>query len=413
VPVVESFSSSGTTPIFFDTAGNRLATPDPRLFKPELVAPDGVQTTFFGGTAFFGTSAAAPHAAGVAALIRQALPAATPTQIRNVLETTALNMAMPGFDTTTGFGFIQADMALAALHAVIITAGPTGVHDLVKPGEGVSLAVIATDSFGHALTYGWVAACAGLRANGTFDDATRATPIWTAPANTTGVVQKCALTVTIDDGHGVRRSAGLMVSILAAPRITSFTPAAAVVGALVTLSGSSFSGVTAVTFGGNVTAPATVTGNQIRTTVPDGAVSGPLSATNDVGTGTSAGIFKVTAKVTSLTPSSGIVGDTVTIGGTSLTLGAQVLQVKIGTAIAPIVVATPHAIAAVIPPNASTGVVTVTTSLGGFTSSPLAFTVIKPPTISSFTPGPACCGGFPASSASPTSASRRSSSTTC
>ena len=68
-PVLEAFSSAGTTPVLFDPAGNRLPTPDPRADKPEVVAPDGVATTVPGFSNFFGTSAAAPHAAGVAALI--------------------------------------------------------------------------------------------------------------------------------------------------------------------------------------------------------------------------------------------------------------------------------------------------------------------------------------------------------
>lgn len=82
-------SSAGGTPILFDIAGNRLATPEIRL-KPGLVGPDGVNTTFFGFDTsrddddsdgvfetgeegefpnFFGTSAAAPHIASVAALM--------------------------------------------------------------------------------------------------------------------------------------------------------------------------------------------------------------------------------------------------------------------------------------------------------------------------------------------------------
>ena len=83
-PILESFSSSGATPILFDLGGNRLATPDSRSQKPEIVAPDCVDTTlFFGGEDsmpdgfpnFFGTSAAAPHAAAMAALLLQARPA--------------------------------------------------------------------------------------------------------------------------------------------------------------------------------------------------------------------------------------------------------------------------------------------------------------------------------------------------
>jgi subtilisin family serine protease len=98
-PLLEPFSSAGLTPILFDTAGNPLAMPQIRL-KPEIVAPDGTNTTFFipgldlepdGFPNFFGTSAAAPHAAAVAALLLQAVPTTTPDSVYVLLESTALD----------------------------------------------------------------------------------------------------------------------------------------------------------------------------------------------------------------------------------------------------------------------------------------------------------------------------------
>ncbi len=139
VALLEAFSSAGGDPILFDTSGKRLSTPQHRQ-KPDFVGPDGVNTSFFGfplaGSGFndtsavpecqndatydnfFGTSAATPHAAAVAALMRQANSAVTPAQIYGALQSTALPMPVGGNptpDNLSGYGFIQADAALAAL----------------------------------------------------------------------------------------------------------------------------------------------------------------------------------------------------------------------------------------------------------------------------------------------------------
>jgi hypothetical protein len=139
-PLIESFSSAGSTPILFDTAGTRLAIPVFRQ-QPDITAPDGVDTTFFGTDTtdagsfpnFFGTSAAAPHAAGVAALMKDRKPTITPDDIYGALKTTAIDMDDPstvgfdtGFDYGSGFGLIQADDALAAITFAVCDVNEDG-----------------------------------------------------------------------------------------------------------------------------------------------------------------------------------------------------------------------------------------------------------------------------------------------
>ena len=133
-PVVESFSSVGGTPILFDNAGTRLAAAENRNM-PRFTATDGGNNTFFGTDVaqdadtrpnFFGTSAAAPEAAAVAALMLQRVPAASPAQVFAALAATAVDMDDPflagfqtGRDDATGAGLIR------ALEAVQNLAGQT------------------------------------------------------------------------------------------------------------------------------------------------------------------------------------------------------------------------------------------------------------------------------------------------
>jgi hypothetical protein len=64
--------------------------------------------------------------------------------------------------------------------------------------------VSATDSLGHALTYGWSSSCPTLGSNGSFNPGLNVqNPTWTAPVNETGSQQDCTFWATADDGQGL------------------------------------------------------------------------------------------------------------------------------------------------------------------------------------------------------------------
>ena len=66
-------------------------------------------------TLMSGTSMAAPHVAGVAALILALSPGLTPTQVRSQIERTATHLGSSAFDPQFGWGLVNAAAALGAL----------------------------------------------------------------------------------------------------------------------------------------------------------------------------------------------------------------------------------------------------------------------------------------------------------
>jgi subtilisin family serine protease len=157
---LNDFSSAGRIPIYLDRFGNRLAKPEIRR-TPSVTGPDGGNTTFFLTDSsyddddrdginsptstfitpqldrpgdefpnFFGTSASAPHVAGVAALMLDKNPRGSPAYIKQVLEQSARPMHLRfisnrpiitfpvnevgprGYDFDSGFGLVNAAAAL-------------------------------------------------------------------------------------------------------------------------------------------------------------------------------------------------------------------------------------------------------------------------------------------------------------
>lgn len=107
-PQIEPFSARGPT---FD---GRI--------KPDLAAPDGVSTLSFGFRDFGGTSAAAPHIAGAAALIKSVNPGYSRDQLANALFSAAVDLDPAGKDNTYGYGKLVLPQPATQL---VITQQPT------------------------------------------------------------------------------------------------------------------------------------------------------------------------------------------------------------------------------------------------------------------------------------------------
>jgi FG-GAP-like repeat/IPT/TIG domain/Secretion system C-terminal sorting domain len=150
------------------------------------------------------------------------------------------------------------------------------------------------------------------------------------------------------------------------PTITSFTPTLANTGATVTITGTNFTGATAVSFGGVGAASFSVVNATTITVVVGSGASGNVSVTTPGGTATRAGfIFVQTPAITSFTPASGATGATITITGSNFT-GAS--GVSFGGVIASsFVVVNPNTISAIVS-NGATGNISVTTPGGTATS---------------------------------------------
>jgi len=156
---VELFSSDGNRRVFRDFLGAEY-TPGNVLFaggggqnrrKPDLAAADGVVTTVPGFIPFFGTSAAAPHAAAIAGLVKSAKPNTTANRMRQVLTNTALDIEAAGVDRDSGAGIVSAFDALAAVGATPQPLLETGTvattviggdgDEFLEPGEVATLLV--------------------------------------------------------------------------------------------------------------------------------------------------------------------------------------------------------------------------------------------------------------------------------
>ncbi|MHB1462159.1 MAG: IPT/TIG domain-containing protein [Armatimonadota bacterium] len=192
-------------------------------------------------------------------------------------------------------------------------------------------------------------------------------------------------------GGAVYSGITFTVRAVSTPTISSFSPASGKTGDLVTITGTGFTGTTAVKFAGLTAVFTVVSATSITANVPSGAVTGPISVTAPGGTGGSAGSFTViqAPTISSFTPTSGKLGDTAVITGTNFG-GTPVVQFN-GTTVTSYPAISDSSVTVVVPDGASTGKIAVTT-LGGTVMSIDDFTVYQQPANIVFAPASGIVG---------------------
>ncbi|MBC7880635.1 MAG: S8 family serine peptidase [Anaerolineae bacterium] len=172
--IPESFSSPGQVTVYFDANNNRLATPEVRL-KPDIAAMDGANTTFFSSDVsndtdtfpnFFGTSAAAPHAAAITALVLQAAGGPgtlTPPQVRSILQRSAFPHDLDPYSARAlaSVGGTKVTVQILSDNSATSIAGDLNVFRVSVTGSGSPIQSITFDASGGNVTGGNVTVGSG------------------------------------------------------------------------------------------------------------------------------------------------------------------------------------------------------------------------------------------------------------
>jgi len=215
---LEPYSGQGPIHLVFPTG---LSLQAPSLVSLDEVYVDAAGTTFTtdANGLFPGTSAAAPNAAAVAALIRSAFPSLTPSQLTSALQSGAVQLGSVVPDDRYGYGRVDAVGSLDTLPAPTITAlsdmtivGGTSSAPTGLTLSGLGKLVVSVQSSNPALVPAALVAAgtAGVTLSPGSCGA-RATSCTISATPVIGEVGTATLTVVVSDG--ANRSAPALSTI--------------------------------------------------------------------------------------------------------------------------------------------------------------------------------------------------------
>ncbi len=210
--------------------------------------------------------------------------------------------------------------------------------------------------------------------------------------NATSIMAQVPVGATSGDlivtSSGGTTSNALPFAVLPPPNISSLVPSSGVVGSTVVVSGSDFGatqGTGTITFNGTPVKMASWSDTKITAIVPQGAGTGNVIVTSGNGIGSNGVSFTVSSLSRTIFPSSGAVGDAISVVGTSFGPNQGAGTLTFGGVTISAILWSDSLIKFTVPANAAIGSTQlVVTPSGAATGTALAFSVR--PGISSVSP---------------------------
>ena len=325
---VETYSSDGPRKMFYQPNGTAI-TPGNLLFatnggttlqKVDMAAGDCGTTTTPGFIPFCGTSAAAPTAAAIAALIKGANPAATNAQIVSSMNASALDIEAAGWDRDSGVGIVMVPSSLYSF-----TIGGT------VAGLGAGKSVVLLNNGGDALT---------RNANGGFSFATALAS--GATYSVTVGTQPVGQTCTVSNGSGTVASANVTNVAVSCANVPTYTIGGSVSGLVtgrsVGLLNNGGDALTVNANGGFSFATALASGASYAVTVGTQPAGQVCTVNNGSGTVASANVTNVAVSCVNMISgptSTGTGTGTATLTGGGAACGFNAGSAFVGTPAAP------------------------------------------------------------------------------
>ena len=195
-----------------------------------------------------------------------------------------ITLTVPSGATTGKFSVTTAGGTATSAGTFTVTSASAPSISSFTPTSGQVGTSVTVN--GTNLTGATAVAFNGTAASFTVNSATKITA--TVPTGaTTGKI-------SVTTSNGSVTSSGSFTITSTAPTISGFNPTSGQVGISVTVTGTNFTGATAVAFNGTTSSFTVNSGTQITATVPNGATTGKISVTTPNGSASSVNNFSVT-----------------------------------------------------------------------------------------------------------------------